>query len=80
MNQSFSFDKTLQVTLVNATVPNELKQKVLNQQQNTYILELASDDDIINILNLFRQQNIKIENIEINHKSLEDIFMQHLGR
>jgi ABC-2 type transport system ATP-binding protein len=80
MNQSIGFDKTLQLTLVDAAMPSELGKRVLNQQDNTYTLELASDADILDILTTLKLQNIKIENIEINRQSLEDVFMQHLSR
>ena len=70
----------LEIQTKDAQFAMELTPLIIKQQDNLYTLKLENNDQLINILNTLKANNVILENININRPSLEDMFINSIHR
>lgn len=78
--QSSSLPTTVQIETQDGKFSHELLGRVIAREGNQFTLKLENSDQLLPILNLLKLAEVKIEDIKINHPSLEDIFINYLHR
>lgn len=79
INQTNAKPTTVQVEA--QSIPENLKSLILKHDGGfVWTLRLNDSDDLLPILKEFKHANIKLENININKPSIEDVFMSYLNR
>ena len=78
--QSSSLPTTVQIETQDGKFSPELLGRVIAREGNQFTLKLENSDQLLPILNLLKLAEVKIEDIKINHPSLEDIFINYLHR
>lgn len=77
INDSSVIPTTLQIET--SQIPRSLENLVIkHDDENIWTLRLNSSDDLLPILTEFKQSGIRIENLNINKPSIEDVFMNYL--
>ncbi len=80
VSQSSSLPTTVQIETSNGEFSPELEGRVILREGNVFTLKLDNSDQLLPILNLLKLADVKINDIKINHPSLEDIFINYLHR
>lgn len=80
INQSSILPTTVQIETSNGEFSPELEGRVIIREGNLFTLKLDNSDQLLPILNLLKLSNVKINDIKINHPSLEDVFINYLHR
>ena len=70
----------LEIETYEGRFPDSLRHLLVSSDNDRYLLNLQSNDEILAILNELNNAGIKIENMNINKPKLEDIFLKYLGR
>jgi ABC-2 type transport system ATP-binding protein len=80
ISQSSTLPTTVQIETSNGEFSPELEGRVILREGNVFTLKLDNSDQLLPILNLLKLADVKINDIKINHPSLEDIFINYLHR
>ena len=80
IKQSSSLPTTVQIETEDGKFSTELLGRVIAREGNQFTLKLENSDQLLPILNLLKLAEVKIEDIKINHPTLEDIFINYLHR
>jgi ABC-2 type transport system ATP-binding protein len=80
IKQSSNLPTTMVIETEVNQLPESLHGLILEHEQNTFTLRLDNNDQVFNILNILQLAQIKLDNININRPSLEDIFINCLHR
>lgn len=80
INQSSALPTTVQIETYEGAFSKELERLVIKREDNVFTLKLENSDQLLPMLNLLKLSNVKIEDIQINRPSLEDIFINYLHR
>jgi ABC-2 type transport system ATP-binding protein len=80
IKQSSSLPTTVQIETSNGEFSPELEKMIMLREGNIFTLKLENSDQLLPILNLLKLANVKIDDIKINHPSLEDVFINYLHR
>ena len=80
VSQSSILPTTVQIETSNGEFSTELEGRVILREGNLFTLKLDNSDQLLPILNLLKLANVKINDIRINHPSLEDVFINYLHR
>lgn len=78
IKQSMGLPTTIQIETTDGKFAKSLEYLIASKEDNTYTLRLENTDQILNILNCLKQENISLEDINIKKPSLEDIFINNL--
>lgn len=80
INQASRLSTTVQIeTYANKFAP-ALTPLLVAQEQNIYTLRLDNSEQLLSILTMLKQAEVKVENITINRPKLEDIFIHYIHR
>ncbi len=71
---------TFEVETTDGVMCDALQNKIISQEGNKYLLAIANNNEIVEIINYLHQSGIGIINMNINKPRLEDIFLKYLGR
>lgn len=80
MNTSSNIATTVQIETFEGKFTQALENVLINKEDNMYTLKLENNDALYTILDALKVAQIKIENIQINRPSLEDIFINCIHR
>lgn len=81
MSQCTNLVSSLEITT--GGVPfrtHEIEPYIVKSEGNTLTLKLDNSNKLATILNIFQEHNVDIKNININHPSLEDVFINFIHR
>ncbi|MFN7094028.1 MAG: ATP-binding cassette domain-containing protein [Burkholderiales bacterium] len=80
ISQASRLSTTVQIeTYANKFAP-ALTPLLIAQEQNVYTLRLDNSEQLLPILTMLKQAEVKVENITINRPKLEDIFIHYIHR
>ena len=80
LSKSSSLPTTVQIETSTGEFSPELEGGVILREGNVFTLKLDNSDQLLPILNLLKLADVKINDIKINHPSLEDVFINYLQR
>jgi ABC-2 type transport system ATP-binding protein len=81
VKEAGSLPVTVELELVQgATLPDSLADILLSSSDNIFVLRLDSTDQLLFILTQLQLANVKLENVNINRPSLEEVFIHYLHR
>ena len=78
MAQASRLATTVQIETQDAKFSTALNPLIITTEQNMFTLKLGDSDELLPILTTLKNDGIKVESININRPSLEDVFINCL--
>ena len=81
INKLHDLPTTLELEFLDGkTLPSELHDLLIKQDNSIYTLKLENNDILVGILNLCKDRGLRLGNINIHKPNLEDIFINYIKR